>query len=602
MAEVDRGRLGERRLRDSASPVAPISVSRYSRRSRKTLPRGLEMSSSPTVQTLERRRSGRARAPLRRCARRSGRGSSVVMLRRHHPDLAGDGLAAGGAVRPTADDGREQSGTSAGVHAAVSRPGGTSAAWRPAIDSGTPSAMPPAPRTISAPGSCRRASSSSSRRGRDPSPLRRTPGRVRGRRRGWRRSRAAASGGARCAGPTASDEARLSGVAGLLVDDAARAFAGEDRDGVDAGRRRPGCRRARPTASPPRPRRSRTRPCRGCRARPGRSRPDGRRRRCARRAAAPGRSWSWPGCPGRARSRRSSCRCARVMGPLHTITGPTGIVVASTPCMLNSSLQAASTAASTTGRYSGRQPAITALIGDLLDRDLYEVRRHRRPRSRRATGSCPSSIRSTRSSVGGTTGRPSVQPAIEHRFDLVFELGDLDPAAVQDDAAEAHPQLVDEVGVDATSSRIPAGTPGGPRRGRSTPVSASHCVPAPADGAFGLDPAVDRMSVGTVSMSWCQRHARSASWIGARAAGERRVVLGVHRQRRRPPPARAAPVPPSGTSRTPPSRRRPDRQAVEVGCSRSPSRASSRSPSAHRTSSQILPPPYGIASGSAAVS
>ena len=53
---------------------------------------------------------------------------------------------------------------------------------------------------------------------------------------------------------------------------------------------------------------------------------------------------------------------ARVPGPLHTMTGPTGIVVASTPCMLNSLVQAASTAVSTHGRYSGRHPAITAAI------------------------------------------------------------------------------------------------------------------------------------------------------------------------------------------------------------------------------------------------
>ena len=53
---------------------------------------------------------------------------------------------------------------------------------------------------------------------------------------------------------------------------------------------------------------------------------------------------------------------ARVPGPLHTMTGPTGMVVASTPWMLNSSLHTASTAAITHGRYSGRQPAITALI------------------------------------------------------------------------------------------------------------------------------------------------------------------------------------------------------------------------------------------------
>ena len=53
---------------------------------------------------------------------------------------------------------------------------------------------------------------------------------------------------------------------------------------------------------------------------------------------------------------------AWVPGPLAMITGPTGIVVASTPWMLNSSVQIASTAVSTHGRYSGRQPAITAAM------------------------------------------------------------------------------------------------------------------------------------------------------------------------------------------------------------------------------------------------
>ena len=50
------------------------------------------------------------------------------------------------------------------------------------------------------------------------------------------------------------------------------------------------------------------RSCEGCRAPSGRHLRACLRRRCARRAARPGRSWHWPGCPGRARCRRSSCR------------------------------------------------------------------------------------------------------------------------------------------------------------------------------------------------------------------------------------------------------------------------------------------------------
>src|SRR5438093_1105306 len=50
------------------------------------------------------------------------------------------------------------------------------------------------------------------------------------------------------------------------------------------------------------------------------------------------------------------------IGPLTIRTGPARSVVASTPWMLKLSVQTACTAAITTGRYSGRQPAITALI------------------------------------------------------------------------------------------------------------------------------------------------------------------------------------------------------------------------------------------------
>ena len=77
--------------------------------------------------------------------------------------------------------------------------------------------------------------------------------------------------------------------------------------------------------------------------------------------------------------------------------------------MLNSSVQAASTDASTTGRYSGRQPAITALTA------AFSTVQSAKSGPTTATTSSgarvvPSSIRSTRAGVGGTTGSPSVQP------------------------------------------------------------------------------------------------------------------------------------------------------------------------------------------------
>src|SRR6516165_7643542 len=91
---------------------------------------------------------------------------------------------------------------------------------------------------------------------------------------------------------------------------------------------------------------------------------------------------------------------ARRIGPLTTITGPTDQVVASTPWMLNWSVQAASTAASTTGRYSGRHPAITALIATF---STVAGTRFGGTTATTSSGGRPvaSSAASTRASVGG---------------------------------------------------------------------------------------------------------------------------------------------------------------------------------------------------------
>ena len=100
---------------------------------------------------------------------------------------------------------------------------------------------------------------------------------------------------------------------------------------------------------------------------------------------------------------------ARVIGPFTTITGPENQVVASRPCMLNVSVHAASTAAITTGRYSGRQPAITALMATFSNVHSTRLGGTIATRSS-AARVVPVSMRSTRSGVGGTTGSPSVQP------------------------------------------------------------------------------------------------------------------------------------------------------------------------------------------------
>ncbi len=69
----------------------------------------------------------------------------------------------------------------------------------------------------------------------------------------------------------------------------------------------------------------------------------------------------------------------------------------------------ARTAATTTGKYSGRQPAITALIAAC---SAVTVTSRVGTVPRTASGARPAVARkaSTFSGVAGTTGRPSVQP------------------------------------------------------------------------------------------------------------------------------------------------------------------------------------------------
>ena len=90
-------------------------------------------------------------------------------------------------------------------------------------------------------------------------------------------------------------------------------------------------------------------------------------------------------------------------------SGATASVVPETPTSAKAGSQIASTAAITTGRYSGRHPAITALMA------IFST--VARP-SRGATSATSSSRRrplastaaATRAAVGATTGRPSVTP------------------------------------------------------------------------------------------------------------------------------------------------------------------------------------------------
>src|SRR5882724_10824896 len=97
------------------------------------------------------------------------------------------------------------------------------------------------------------------------------------------------------------------------------------------------------------------------------------------------------------------------IGPFTITSGATASVVPDTPSRQNRSSQTASTAASTTGRYSGRQPAITALtaIFSTVARPKLggiSATSSSRERPEAATAAA------TRAAVGGTAGSPSVTP------------------------------------------------------------------------------------------------------------------------------------------------------------------------------------------------
>ena len=155
----------------------------------------------------------------------------------------------------------------------------------------------------------------------------------------------------------------------------------------------------------------------------------------------------------------------RVPGPLQTITGPTGIVVASSPCMLNSSVHTASTAVSTHGRYSGRHPAITAAMATFST--VTSTRSGGTVATISSRGRVGAGQHPQHAFLGGRhDGQAVGPPALEHQLELVLELGDLDAARPQGRGAEPDPQRVDEVGVDAHRAAAGSHHRAGPRRAR----------------------------------------------------------------------------------------------------------------------------------------
>ena len=97
------------------------------------------------------------------------------------------------------------------------------------------------------------------------------------------------------------------------------------------------------------------------------------------------------------------------IGPLTMISGATGCVVAWIESRLNAGSASASTAVRMTGRYSGRQPAITALIA-MRSTVASPWRGGSTATTSRGSRSVKRRNSRTSSSVGGTIGRPSVQP------------------------------------------------------------------------------------------------------------------------------------------------------------------------------------------------
>ena len=199
------------------------------------------------------------------------------------------------------------------------------------------------------------------------------------------------------------------------------------------------------------------------------------------------------------------------------ITGPTGIVVASTPWMLNSSLQIASIAVSTHGRYSGRQPAITAEMA------TFSTVTSTRSGGTVATMSwasrrVPSSMRSTRSSVGGTTGRPSVQP----RENIASNSSSSSASSMRRECSRPPSKRTRRPSTRSGSTLSephPGRITGSSAPRSATPVMRCHSAFDQPTVRSTSTPSTTRISVGTVSIWWCQLSARSPSWWATTPAG-----------------------------------------------------------------------------------
>ena len=185
--------------------------------------------------------------------------------------------------------------------------------------------------------------------------------------------------------------------------------------------------------------------------------------------------------------------------------------------MLNSSLHTASTAVITHGRYSGRQPAMTAAIATF---STVTSARSGGTVATTAAGSrvVPSSMRRTRSSVGGTTGSPSVQP----RAYIASMSSSRSASSTRRERSlpPANRTRSSSTRSGSTLSEPHPGRAGGRSAPRvSTAVIRRHSSRDHPTVRSTSRPPATRMSVGTVSISWCQLTPRSWSWTAGVPGG-----------------------------------------------------------------------------------
>jgi len=183
-------------------------------------------------------------------------------------------------------------------------------------------------------------------------------------------------------------------------------------------------------------------------------------------------------------------------------------------------VHAAATAASTTGRYSGRQPAITAFTA------TFSTVHGTRSGGAMATISSgarlvPESIASTRFSVGGTSGRPSLQP----RSNIASTSSSSSASSTRRERSTPPPKRTRRSGArsGATESEPQPGRQSGkPSPSPSTPVSCCHSSRCQPRLRSRSTPPSTRISVGTASMSQCHDISSSRSSIDSTPSGNAR--------------------------------------------------------------------------------